>query len=572
MAAILFTIHPVVLPATEYYVATTGGDTNPGTALSPWQTIQKAANTILPGDSVIVGPGAYPERVTSVRGGTNASSRIKFITTGAATIRGFKAQHPYLTLQGFDVTGWNSASSSDAQILISSTGDYFELVNCTIRDGVQIAATNVIFSSSNSIFFPSGGLISAGFRLGQTIQLSRATNVNLLTPQSSYTIASLSDTNITVAESTIVSEGPKPAYLTGSPNYGLFLDSSSEGCVIRSNVFRNLSYRYWFIQGSNHLFEFNEISQNNGWDLIFYMGSDHIFRRNYFHDNGWGTFQPSADVFDDWPVKYERITFSNNFVQNMTGVINAQKRNDTVSGPLWITHNVFTDIGWFSIRFPNTFFENNTLLRVARTGNVAVQVEQHPVILTTSDYSTNCVVRNNIFVDCGQATGSTTPDQVGWYRFVGPTNSVFTKGNFVSGPAPTYAPKSGFNEGDPLLNGGDPGFGNINDPVGPDGVPFTDDDGLRLRADSKLRGRGDGLVDLGAYNTLVPKPKLSIVLQSNATVHIAWPLSAWGFGLQSAPGPLGPWSHVTVVPDYEDSNYSVSLQATGLVGCLRLSK
>jgi PKD repeat protein len=41
----------------------------------------------------------------------------------------------------------------------------------------------------------------------------------------------------------------------------------------------------------------------------------------------------------------------------------------------------------------------------------------------------------------------------------------------------------------------------INNPLGPDGIPFTADDGLRLLAESVLRGQGEDGVDLGAYIT-----------------------------------------------------------------------
>lgn len=38
-------------------------DVNPGTRASPWKTLQKAADTVEPGDMVIVGAGTYPETV-----------------------------------------------------------------------------------------------------------------------------------------------------------------------------------------------------------------------------------------------------------------------------------------------------------------------------------------------------------------------------------------------------------------------------------------------------------------------------------------------------------------------------
>ena len=46
-----------------YYVATNGSDDSFGHSDQPWRTIQRAANTLAPGDTVIVRAGVYQERV-----------------------------------------------------------------------------------------------------------------------------------------------------------------------------------------------------------------------------------------------------------------------------------------------------------------------------------------------------------------------------------------------------------------------------------------------------------------------------------------------------------------------------
>src|SRR3990172_3086259 len=47
-----------------YYVAKNGSDLSPGTEEKPWLTIQKAADTILAGDTVYVKEGTYIEDIT----------------------------------------------------------------------------------------------------------------------------------------------------------------------------------------------------------------------------------------------------------------------------------------------------------------------------------------------------------------------------------------------------------------------------------------------------------------------------------------------------------------------------
>ena len=53
-----------------YYVATDGDDTNIGTEKYPWKTIQKAANILIPNDTVFIKVGVYNERVVIQNSGS----------------------------------------------------------------------------------------------------------------------------------------------------------------------------------------------------------------------------------------------------------------------------------------------------------------------------------------------------------------------------------------------------------------------------------------------------------------------------------------------------------------------
>ncbi len=53
-----------------YYVAPTGDDENPGTEAQPWRTIQKAADTLVAGETVLIKEGIYPERVVPRNSGS----------------------------------------------------------------------------------------------------------------------------------------------------------------------------------------------------------------------------------------------------------------------------------------------------------------------------------------------------------------------------------------------------------------------------------------------------------------------------------------------------------------------
>ena len=105
-----------------YYVSPTGSDSSNGSAGAPFKTIQKAANIVNPGDTVIVKDGVYSDtdndgRIVNItRGGTSsawitfsAENRLGAVLDGNnnATdwcfLLGLNAK--YLTIEGFDIRG-----------------------------------------------------------------------------------------------------------------------------------------------------------------------------------------------------------------------------------------------------------------------------------------------------------------------------------------------------------------------------------------------------------------------------------------------------------------------------------
>ena len=66
------------LAAADFHVATTGNDTNPGTAGAALRTIQRAAELAQPGDTITVHAGVYRERINPPRGGESDAKRITY--------------------------------------------------------------------------------------------------------------------------------------------------------------------------------------------------------------------------------------------------------------------------------------------------------------------------------------------------------------------------------------------------------------------------------------------------------------------------------------------------------------
>ena len=61
-----------------YHIAPTGSNSGPGSEAEPFQTIGKAAQIAMPGDTVVVHEGEYREWVKPQNGGLNDNHRITY--------------------------------------------------------------------------------------------------------------------------------------------------------------------------------------------------------------------------------------------------------------------------------------------------------------------------------------------------------------------------------------------------------------------------------------------------------------------------------------------------------------
>jgi len=73
-----FFITPALATGSTYYVSPSGSDNNPGTFSLPWKTIQKAASTVIQGDTVNIRGGIYHEKVSFSDVQGTASAWITF--------------------------------------------------------------------------------------------------------------------------------------------------------------------------------------------------------------------------------------------------------------------------------------------------------------------------------------------------------------------------------------------------------------------------------------------------------------------------------------------------------------
>lgn len=103
--------------STEYHVATTGFDGNPGTQSKPFRTISAAADVAQPGDVVTVHEGIYRERINPPRGGASDDKRIVYQA----------AKGKEVVIKGSEVVkGWNKVDNDTWKVTLDNSffGDF----------------------------------------------------------------------------------------------------------------------------------------------------------------------------------------------------------------------------------------------------------------------------------------------------------------------------------------------------------------------------------------------------------------------------------------------------------------
>lgn len=133
-----------------YWVATDGDDLAPGTSEEPWATLQKAADTVPAGASVYVRGGTYAQRVEFHVSG-EPGRPITFAPAADETVvlDGSSLEVPaeqsamieidserYITIQGFEITGYESDVSGRVPIgiLVTGAADHIRLEGNFLHD------------------------------------------------------------------------------------------------------------------------------------------------------------------------------------------------------------------------------------------------------------------------------------------------------------------------------------------------------------------------------------------------------------------------------------------------------
>jgi hypothetical protein len=129
--------------APTYYVAPDGDDAGPGMEDAPWASLQKAADSAVPGSTVYVRGGTYTQRMDVHVSGTPEQGPITFenapgehvildgsgleVPAGQSGMISVESQHD-VTIRGFDVTGYRTDLADHNPVGILVSGEATDIV------------------------------------------------------------------------------------------------------------------------------------------------------------------------------------------------------------------------------------------------------------------------------------------------------------------------------------------------------------------------------------------------------------------------------------------------------------
>lgn len=521
MRYLLCILFAVQLHGATYYVATNGNDSADGSSGTPWLTITKAASTAATGDTVIINSGDYDEYVQE----STAGVTYRAATPRASSLRAFRFSNTGIVLDGLKLTAYQGINNLwGAAVYVDSTAHNGTITNCAIQDSVYVRGHDFQFTTNNEVISAGSDFVTAGFKPGGKFYLGSSGMAGLYyTNHDTAWLVSAVDTNTltltnAAAESFAADAGSnywaivRPG--TGSEGaYGIsFVASGGKGAtnfaVVGNTISNWVGSAINITSGDGIRVEGNTVSALHSFRFIAFSGNNHVIRSNtvrsspniihYTQDELTALEHPEGTGWYDYQVGMIG-SFTSTITENTNNLVawnwfegleNQMGRvDDEEAATYGITyaHNVFYGVSdHFSGGRDSMHWVSNTFYKCTYNG-------AHPLAIGgRAPAQTNYVIQRNLFIDCGSYED---PSDWGFYTIS--TNAIDPVADFnmVAGPEMLgFNSKVGFTESNGI-NGGDPLFVNAMDPDGPDNIPFTSDDGLRLLSSSPAAGAGA----LGTY-------------------------------------------------------------------------
>jgi hypothetical protein len=333
---------------TIYYVAKNGSDSNPGTESQPWFTVQKAANTLVAGDTVYVKAGIYNETVTPANSGSSGSWITYKAYPGAQ-----------VCIDGAGLNTKRGGASPLGLIFLGSKSyiefDGFEIKNCTDWAAFYTWGAAHHLNFKNMVVhdhFSSGILLGFG---GVTVTNILIDNVEVYNTNSNADQEGISLTRCSIFEI----KNCKVHDIKGTPQEGIDCKVGCSNGSIHNNEVYNAQQGIYLDANNapqSNIAVYNNNLHNN-YDSGIQLGSEGTHQsltgisiyNNIFYQNAGANFKVNAGG------GFKR-TFS--FINNTTYISGANReiRLDSISGNYVncvIRNNILVAGNWGQFIFPN---------------------------------------------------------------------------------------------------------------------------------------------------------------------------------------------------------------------------
>ncbi len=334
-----------------YYVAPNGSNSNPGTEARPWQTIQKAADTLVADETVYLRQGTYYEHVVVA----NSGSQGKFITFQnypgeTVFIDGDKARPSYwsglfnMTNRGYiRIIGLKFVNSSYVGILA---------YNC---DNIYIQDCEVSYSEDGGIVFEEGSN------------------------------ASVSNCDVHHNNDEGLSAGHEAISFINIDTFEV------EYCQVHHNEEEGIDAKYGSTNGNIH---HNDVYENNGPNIYIDAANNINIYNNRIHDTS-GLYGPKSGIMLSVEASYN---FNHDYLYDIN-LYNNLIYNNHYGISFWTENAAFSYANYHDIYIVNNVIYNNT----KGYGGGFVISNGVPEM-----FNNNLVIRNNIFWENSVYTWSRT--------------------------------------------------------------------------------------------------------------------------------------------------------------------
>lgn len=449
-----------------------------------YSTIQACANAAQPGDTCLVAPGVYDERVDTVRHGAGEAGRITFkaASTGdfdPVSMRGFEVKHRYITIEGFVIEKY-AGPDAGFVVLYGGNASYCRIVNNKFQNSVhQILNytrhadnsvtygpldTDYISSDPDEggrpvIYSPSARFVSAGFKAGEGRKVYLASDPNpayrLLNSNRDRLVLlhSVKENKLILDSSeTLTDERDKlgifymmgqmgiPAIYTTQSSNSDGTQNQVQNVVISSNVFQRLFAGSIELSGRDGEISHNIFTENFGQRAIMYSGERIRIHHNTMRKSYLFLEDPDASANVEHPTGADHIwDFQVGLMQTWVGnVYNTSGHYTKTTGHI-VEYNYIEDCDNQLGLIRGRSWQDSTLPGVIFRNNVVVGVRAHlSLSLSNSVVEQNTFFRTPFNSEMILASGSSSES--------GPVrNLIFRNNAFVSiGTNPNDPSKKGY--------------------------------------------------------------------------------------------------------------------------------